>query len=77
LASVGRERIEETIDPELAIDRALVTYLTLKRYTIPSKVFLFFIKPSHDNASWWRDKVPVPVSLPPEKKKPQHKGYWW
>lgn len=26
LASVGRERIEETIDPELAIDRALVTY---------------------------------------------------
>ncbi|MDA8212828.1 MAG: BRO family protein [Clostridia bacterium] len=27
LASVGRERIEETIDPELAIDRALATYL--------------------------------------------------
>ena len=26
LAQVGRERIEETIDPELAIDRALVTY---------------------------------------------------
>lgn len=26
LASVGHERIEETIDPELAIDRALVTY---------------------------------------------------
>ncbi len=27
LASVGRERIEETIDPELTIDRALETYL--------------------------------------------------
>ena len=27
LAMVGRERIEETIDPELAIDRALETYL--------------------------------------------------
>ena len=27
LAAVGRERIEETIDPELTIDRALKTYL--------------------------------------------------
>ena len=27
LAAVGRERIEETIDPELTIDRALATYL--------------------------------------------------
>jgi hypothetical protein len=27
LASVGRDRIEETIDPELTIDRALSTYL--------------------------------------------------
>ena len=27
LAEVGRERIEETIDPEQAIDRALETYL--------------------------------------------------
>lgn len=27
LAAVGRERIEETIDPELTIDRALETYL--------------------------------------------------
>ena len=27
LASVGRERIEETIDPEFTIDRALATYL--------------------------------------------------
>jgi hypothetical protein len=27
LAKVGKERIDETIDPELAIDRALVTYL--------------------------------------------------
>lgn len=27
LASVGKERIDETIDPELAIDRALETYL--------------------------------------------------
>jgi hypothetical protein len=26
LAQVGRERIEETIDPEQAIDRALETY---------------------------------------------------
>jgi hypothetical protein len=32
LASVGRERIEETIDPELTIDRALATYLK-KGYT--------------------------------------------
>lgn len=32
LARVGRERIEETIDPELTIDRALVTYLK-KGYT--------------------------------------------
>ena len=32
LAQVGRERIEETIDPEQAIDRALVTYLK-KGYT--------------------------------------------
>lgn len=27
LAKVGRERVEETIDPEIAIDRALETYL--------------------------------------------------
>lgn len=27
IAQVGRERIEETIDPELTIDRALATYL--------------------------------------------------
>ena len=27
LARVGRERIEETIDPELTIERALETYL--------------------------------------------------
>lgn len=32
LALVGRERIEETIDPELTIDRALATYLK-KGYT--------------------------------------------
>lgn len=32
LASVGAERIEETIDPELTIDRALATYLQ-KGYT--------------------------------------------
>ena len=32
LAQVGRERIEETIDPELTIDRALTTYLK-KGYT--------------------------------------------
>ena len=32
LAKVGRERIEETIDPELTIDRALETYLR-KGYT--------------------------------------------
>ena len=29
LAMVGRERIEETIDPEQAIDRALETYLNV------------------------------------------------
>lgn len=27
LAEVGRERIDETIDPELTIERALETYL--------------------------------------------------
>jgi len=27
LAAVGKDRIEETFDPELSIDRALVTYL--------------------------------------------------
>ena len=27
LAQVGKERIDETIDPELAIDRAFETYL--------------------------------------------------
>ncbi len=32
LAQVGKERIDETIDPELAIDRALSTYLR-KGYT--------------------------------------------
>ncbi len=32
LATVGKERIDETIDPELAIDRALETYLK-KGYT--------------------------------------------
>jgi len=32
LAQVGRERMEETIDPELTIDRALATYLK-KGYT--------------------------------------------
>jgi hypothetical protein len=32
LAAVGRERIDETIDPELTIDRALATYLK-KGYT--------------------------------------------
>ena len=32
LAEIGRERIEETIDPELTIDRALETYLK-KGYT--------------------------------------------
>ena len=32
LAQIGRERIEETIDPELTIERALETYLK-KGYT--------------------------------------------
>ena len=27
LAEVGKERVDETIDPELTIDRALETYL--------------------------------------------------
>lgn len=30
LAQVGRERIEETIDPELTIERALETYARLQ-----------------------------------------------
>ena len=32
LAEVGKERVDETIDPELTIDRALETYLK-KGYT--------------------------------------------
>ena len=37
LAQVGRERIEETIDPELTIDRALETYLKANNITkLPS-----------------------------------------
>ena len=32
LAEVGKERIDETVDPELTIDRALETYLK-KGYT--------------------------------------------
>ena len=43
LAEVGRERIEETIDPELTIDRALDTYLkkgyspTASGYSYPQR----------------------------------------
>ena len=50
LARVGRERIEETIDPELTIDRALETYLKkgysrewinqrLQRFMVPKPGF--------------------------------------
>ena len=36
LAQVGRERIEETIDPELTIERALETYLK-KGFPVPAR----------------------------------------
>lgn len=37
LAMVGRERIEETIDPEQAIDRALETYLKKRQTKAPQR----------------------------------------
>ena len=43
LAMVGKERIDETIDPELTIDRALETYLKKgysRRNEETQKVFL-------------------------------------
>ena len=39
LAQVGRERIEETIDPELSIDRALETYLYVLYCIFQQSVF--------------------------------------
>lgn len=43
LAQVGRERIEEIIDPEQAIDRAMETYLkkAIARTGFTSVFFLF------------------------------------
>ena len=43
LAQVGRERIEETIDPELTIERALETYL---KRAIPANESISSCKPS-------------------------------
>lgn len=45
LAQVGRERIEETIDPELTIDRALETYARLG-YDAFRAYFCFYVTPS-------------------------------
>lgn len=40
LAQVGRERIEETIDPEITIDRALSTYLKKGSFSGVRKIIL-------------------------------------
>lgn len=45
LAQVGRERIEETIDPEQAIDRALETYQK-KGYDTDGFISGFFLSVS-------------------------------
>lgn len=61
LAEVGRERIEETIDPEQAIDRALETYLkramTLIGYIkgCSLSAFEMSLPMSGRNAVWKRD----------------------
>ncbi len=56
LAQVGRERIEETIDPEQAIDRALETYL--KKGYVPDWVHqrLLSIRVRNELTDEWKDR---------------------
>ena len=56
LAEVGRERIEETIDPEQAIDRALETYL--KKGYAPDWVHqrLLSIRVRNELTDEWKDR---------------------
>ena len=56
LAQVGRERIEETIDPEQAIDRALETYL--KKGYAPDWVHqrLLSIRVRNELTDKWKDR---------------------
>lgn len=56
LAQVGRERIEETIDPEQAIDRALETYL--KKGYAPDWVHqrLLSIRVRNELTDEWKDR---------------------
>ena len=56
LAQVGRERIEETIDPEQAIDRALETYL--KKGYAPDWVHqrLLSIRVRNELTQEWKDR---------------------
>ena len=55
LAQVGRERIEETIDPELTIDGALETYLRKgysREWINQRLMFLCFIFLLRYNRQW-------------------------
>ncbi len=64
LAQVGRERIEETIDPEQAIDRALETYL--KKGYAPDWVHqrLLSIRVRNELTDEWKDRGVRPGILP-------------
>ena len=64
LAQVGRERIEETIDPEQAIDRALETYLK-KGYSVDwVHQRLLSIRVRNELTAEWQIS-PAEGSLPP------------
>lgn len=56
LAEVGRERIEETIDPELTIDRALETYLKkgYSREWINQRLQAIQVRKEHTDE--WQDR---------------------
>jgi hypothetical protein len=76
LAQVGSERIDETADPELTIDRALETYLK-KGYSqnlMVSRAHTFFVHPSFLPTNTCErvraylkhaPKPPLPRALPP------------
>ena len=56
LAQVGRERIEETIDPEQAIDRALETYQKKGYDTDWIHQRLLFIRVRNELTSEWQER---------------------
>ena len=56
LAQVGRERIEETIDPEQAIDRALETYQKKGYDTDWIHQRLLFIRVRNEFTSEWQER---------------------